>query len=425
MADAPHIFVSGGTEDLRSACAAVQAVIVAEGGHPLTHEQKGHDTAAFCAPMIEMLGKIDFVIHLVGRNYGGEPETRLPGEPRRSFSQLEYDFCTLHKRKICVVICGDRFPYDLTMPEEMEKQRLQEVHRKFLQSGNRKYQVVGSLGDLERCVRRLVHNPDSVEKIAPVTKRSISPWWFGTAAAIVFGASVLMARRWFHHHGSWPAVRTELTAPMADAPPSRDPKAPDDIGGEKEPVPAPAPVPPSPAAPSPAKIAPSVPAAPADPPSAPVADNTMITEEIRRDVLKRIAAAPGISPEKKDKLSHAIERAQEMRRVVVLPFDTGIGHLSADNETRALGLFEDPEMLDFRDDITVIFVVLGFADVRGGVMRNRALSEARAKSVQELMAGPGKFANIVHPFGMGETEMLDANNLAKNRIAEIWAVRPQ
>ncbi len=425
MADAPHIFVSGGTDDLRSARAAVEAVIAAEGGVPLAHEQKGRDTAAFCAPMIEILSKIDFVIHLVGQNYGEEPDTRLPGEPRRSFSQLEYDFCTLHKRKVRVVICGERFPYDLTMPEDMEKQRLQEVHRRFLQSGNRTYQVVGSLGDLERCVRRLVQNPNPVEKSPLAAKRRL-PWWSsGAAALVVLGASLLIAHFRVHRPEPGSEVLAAPAPPPAAATPETVSSASEDTPKTAELLPATPPVAPPPSSPpAPARITPSTPARPADPPAAPVADNTAITEDVRRDVLKRIAAAPGISHEKKDKLSQAIERAQDMRRLVVLPFDTGIARLSPHDEARAIELFESREMKEFRDDITAIFVILGFADVRGGVMRNRALSESRAQSVQSLMAGRGKIANIIHPFGMGETEMLDANNLAKNRIAEIWAVRP-
>ena len=39
----------------------------------------------------DLIGRCDAVIHLAGFYYGAEPPQRPPGEPRRSYTQIEYD----------------------------------------------------------------------------------------------------------------------------------------------------------------------------------------------------------------------------------------------------------------------------------------------------------------------------------------------
>jgi len=78
----------------------------------------------------------------------------------------------------------------------------------------------------------------------------------------------------------------------------------------------------------------------------------------------------------------------------------------------------------FRDDLTAVFVVLGFADGKGSEKTNFDVSERRAKSVVDYMEKQCGIKNVTHSVAMGGTNLVDKNNAAKNRIAEIWAVLP-
>ena len=171
------------------------------------------------------------------------------------------------------------------------------------------------------------------------------------------------------------------------------------------------------------EAAPPAPAA-AEPPSTAIADDDPVTETTRAQILARIDLLPDVPASKKDKLYHAVRHAQEMRRLLVLPFETESSRLSAADERRLNELLQTPEVRAFRDDLTCIFVLLGFADIRGGRAYNLDLSTERARAVRELMAGTGGIKNVIHPVGMGATTLLDEQQLAKNRIVEIWGVRP-
>jgi flagellar motor protein MotB len=52
------------------------------------------------------------------------------------------------------------------------------------------------------------------------------------------------------------------------------------------------------------------------------------------------------------------------------------------------------------------------------------VSEARAKNVVKFMVNNCGIKNVTHDVAMGSTNLVDKNNTAKNRVAEIWAVLP-
>ena len=54
-----------------------------------------------------------------------------------------------------------------------------------------------------------------------------------------------------------------------------------------------------------------------------------------------------------------------MRRLLVLPFATASSRLEPADERRLNELLQTAEMSAFREDLTCIFVLLGFADMRG------------------------------------------------------------
>ena len=187
-----------------------------------------------------------------------------------------------------------------------------------------------------------------------------------------------------------------------------------------EPDPVTPPVPPTPSGttdPAPAVAD----AAPAGPPKA---DNTPVTEDVRAEVLKRIDAMPNIAPEKKDKLYNSVRRAREMRRIVVVPFASGARTLPAGDQANVKNILNSAEIMKFRDDLTAVFVVLGFADSKGDDKSNLVISGERAKNVKDFMVNQCGVKNVTHDVAMGSSTLVDERRLEKNRIVEIWTVLP-
>ncbi len=165
---------------------------------------------------------------------------------------------------------------------------------------------------------------------------------------------------------------------------------------------------------------------PADepPPAAPIATNEAVTDQIRQEVLTRIDKIPNLSPEKKDRLYVSVQRARDMRKIVEISFASGQAQMPSTSAPQVKKLLEDPAVVKFRDDLTAVFVVLGFADAKGDEKTNYAISEKRAKSVVDFMEKQAAVKNVTHSVAMGGTNLVDKTNTAKNRVAEIWAVLP-
>ncbi len=151
-----------------------------------------------------------------------------------------------------------------------------------------------------------------------------------------------------------------------------------------------------------------------------------VDEKVKREVLKRIdlIPAPIVSKVNKDKLYNAVERARKMGILLTVPFDSGRTNVSAKDTAALKEALEKPETMDFRNDPTAVFVVLGFADPKGDPKANLAYSQSRADSVVTAMKRECGVQNIVHAVAMGGSSLLDEKNLEKNRIAEVWVVLP-
>jgi len=86
--------------------------------------------------------------------------------------------------------------------------------------------------------------------------------------------------------------------------------------------------------------------------------------------------------------------------------------------------FQQPDIEKMLDDPTVVIVILGYADKQGDDQRNLQISTGRAQSVMEALRDQCGVQNVMHIVPMGGTDLLDPRQLAKNRVAEIWAVSP-
>jgi outer membrane protein OmpA-like peptidoglycan-associated protein len=145
---------------------------------------------------------------------------------------------------------------------------------------------------------------------------------------------------------------------------------------------------------------------------------------MRAEVLKRIDVMPNLGDEEKDKLYVQVERARSMGKVITIPFASGEKSISAASAASLVKSVDLPQIQKFLDDPTVVFVVLGYADKKGDPKSNLAISLHRAGAVEKVLKEKAGVMNVVHPVGMGGSEMFDASALEKNRVVEVWVVLP-
>jgi outer membrane protein OmpA-like peptidoglycan-associated protein len=147
-------------------------------------------------------------------------------------------------------------------------------------------------------------------------------------------------------------------------------------------------------------------------------------KEVKAEVLTRIDLMPNISASNKDKLYNAVERARQMGKVLTIPFGSGKTDLGAADLDALKTELDKPDIAKLRDDPTAVFVILGYADPKGDAKKNIAISQTRADAVLKAMKDKLNVINVMHTVGMGGSKLLDAQNLEKNRIVEVWAVLP-
>lgn len=185
------------------------------------------------------------------------------------------------------------------------------------------------------------------------------------------------------------------------------------------------------ATPTPAANAPSAPAANDAPDggqvTAPAEVNldkaNVENQKVKAEVLSRIDVMPKLTPEEKDRLYVQVERARGMGKVVTIPFSSGKISVGAPEIASLKEKIKLPQIQNFSEDPTVVFVILGFADKKGDPNKNVAISLQRAESVEKALKDAG-VVNIIHSVGMGSSEMFSDVNMDKNRVVEVWAVLP-
>jgi len=148
---------------------------------------------------------------------------------------------------------------------------------------------------------------------------------------------------------------------------------------------------------------------------------------VRSQVLARIDLTPHLSSGNRSKLYHAVDRARIMRKLMVVSFDTGQTVLSAPATRQLLEFINEKRLAEWESlmkDPTIVFVVLGYADTTGDARLNLRISTARAENLAKLLEEQAGIKSLMHAVGMGESELFGREQLAKNRIVEVWAVLP-
>jgi outer membrane protein OmpA-like peptidoglycan-associated protein len=204
------------------------------------------------------------------------------------------------------------------------------------------------------------------------------------------------------------------------------------------PPPSPTPTPTPTATPTPAEtpspVATPTPAASSNTAPTPVADSAGQTIDldinlpeiaaVKREVLKRIDLMPNVSAQNKDRLYGAVDRARGMGRLFSVSFETSLTKISPEEIASMKAQLDHPQIKKFLDDPTLVLVILGYADKQGDDQKNLDISNGRAQAVMDALRDQVGIQNVMHVVPMGGTDLLDARQLAKNRIVEVWAVLP-
>jgi tetratricopeptide (TPR) repeat protein len=183
----PEIFVSATSQDLHTCRQLIKEALLTLGCMPVEQANFPPDARTVREMLRVKITACDAVVHVAGEVYGAEPSARDPGEPRRSYTQLEYELATELGKPVYVFICGTGFPYDEHPPEDAERQALQQQHRARLQKSDHIYTPVGSRDELALRVHAL---QTRVETLSGELNRTRS--WLGRGLAIGLVALTLL-----------------------------------------------------------------------------------------------------------------------------------------------------------------------------------------------------------------------------------------
>jgi hypothetical protein len=160
--DAPHVFISATSRDLGSFRKAVSDILLTLGAHPVIQDHFTPDYHSVVEMLREKIGRCDAVICLVGGRYGYEPLKRDADQPRRSYTQLEYEIAVELGKPVFVFVVADDCTLDAVPDEPDELRGLQLEHLKRIIAGDRIRMLFHSLGHLTDQVRVMRFDPESL-----------------------------------------------------------------------------------------------------------------------------------------------------------------------------------------------------------------------------------------------------------------------
>jgi outer membrane protein OmpA-like peptidoglycan-associated protein len=159
--------------------------------------------------------------------------------------------------------------------------------------------------------------------------------------------------------------------------------------------------------------------------SAPPAPSSQLDfDAIRKEVIERINALPGVTAAKKAAMIENMHKARSMERLTVIHFNAGQTALRKTASDELVKTFASPEMRDKLSDPTIILVIAGYADTGGRADLNLRFSQERAENVSKILKEPARLLNAMRTAGMGGTQLLDSRQPDQNRAVEVWAVVP-
>src|SRR6516164_10164962 len=134
MAEHPEVFISATTRDRGSYRAAIQNALLTLNIFPIQQDNFALAYGQLTDMLRDLIGRCDAVIHLAGFYYGAEPPQRPQGEPRRSYTQIEYDVARKLGKPIFLFLAAEDSETDKTLAQTDEEKNLQLAHRQAIQT---------------------------------------------------------------------------------------------------------------------------------------------------------------------------------------------------------------------------------------------------------------------------------------------------
>ena len=182
-----EVFISATTRELRSYREEVKNALLTLGIFPIEQTNFRLAHGPLTAKLRSLIAPCDAVIHLAGFYYGAEPSQRPSGEPRRSYTQIEYDVARELRKPLFLFLAAENCEFD-DSPEQSEEERtLQLAHRRAIEECDDVYYSFANHEDLARLVHELVLPDRSAEaprRVVNLPYNSLGPLFKGRDAAL-------------------------------------------------------------------------------------------------------------------------------------------------------------------------------------------------------------------------------------------------
>ena len=198
-----RVFISAVTLELGSVRKLVKRGLEDNDYNAVEQDSFPPDYRDLKSKLRERISSCDAVVHLAGRCFGAEPAQRPADEPRRSYTQLEYDIAIELGKPVYVFLTGADFPADPHNPEAAELRELQKAHRQRLMSTGQDYNPTDSPEQLDQKIRslqlkveRLTDEVRQVDQKLDVHGGRLRRWLAAVAASVIAGLAVLSYVAW-------------------------------------------------------------------------------------------------------------------------------------------------------------------------------------------------------------------------------------
>ncbi|MEQ1906437.1 MAG: tetratricopeptide repeat protein, partial [Pirellulaceae bacterium] len=170
MANSPHqirrdtrVFISCVSRELGTVRQLIKKGLEDNDYHAVVQESFPPDYRQLVEKLEERIRSCDAMIHIAGHCYGAEPKQRPDNQPRRSYTQLEYDIAVKLGKPVYVFVTADGFPSDQCPSEDDERRQLQAGHRQRLTSSGIDYNPTRSREELAQKIRSLQFKVESLQ----------------------------------------------------------------------------------------------------------------------------------------------------------------------------------------------------------------------------------------------------------------------
>ena len=187
MGGRAEVFISATTRELRSYRDEVKNALLTLGIFPIEQTNFRLAHGPLTAKLRSLIAPCDAVIHLAGFFYGAEPSQCPSGEPRRSYTQIEYDVARELRKPLFLFLAAESCRFD-DSPEQSEEERtLQLAHRRAIEQCDDVYYSFANHEDLARLVRELElpdRGAEASRRVVNIPYNSLGPLFKGRDAAL-------------------------------------------------------------------------------------------------------------------------------------------------------------------------------------------------------------------------------------------------